>query len=274
MFTDSFCYDFGSINNLKSPTLSIMKNLLKSSILLAAALASGAAFSDADPSATSTVCIDMLAAGNLDSMVTGMCSTPEGTGASKRTDKRVYMGLVWSFGQNANKTPDVLVGFRSTQVKSSNAVKGADLSLRLQASKNFAVEGVRLSYLGGNRNALANIGGGYSFAKSSALITAAVQAAHIRAGTDYLLANQIFAPYFEVNTLKRIQPTGTNYSCSTGNLRTIDNNFNYSDYIADPVNFFANLGTGLISPGADLTDYPFMPAGTKTCFQAPEPDPV
>lgn len=263
MLTDSFCYDFGSINNFKSPTLNTMKNLLKSSILLAAALASGAAFSQ-DSTEVRPNCYDVTGAGETTAATSGVCSSPAGTGASKRTDNRVYMGLVWSFGKNASKTPDVLIGLRTTRVNSSNSVKGADLNLRLQSAKNFAPEGVRLSYLGGNRSAMANIGAGYSFVSGSALITAAVQAAHVRVGTDYLLANQNFVPYFELNSLKRIQPTGSSLSCSTGSLRNVDRNVSLENVTSIPNQ------TGLTTPDTELStllDMPYIPAGSKTCFE-------
>lgn len=245
-----------------------MKKLLKSTILLATALASGAAFSQ-DSTEVQPNCADVVGGGEL-AYTYGVCSLPAGTGASKRTDNRVYMGLVWSFGKNASKTPDVLIGLRTTRVNSSNSVKGADLNLRLQSAKNFAPEGLRLSYLGGNRSAMANIGAGYSFVSGSALITAAVQAAHVRVGTDYLLANQNFVPYFELNSLKRIQPAGSSYSCSTGTLRNVDQNVTAQSGLGD----FAQ--PGLYTPGSDLStilDMPYLPVGSKTCFE-PVVEPV
>lgn len=264
----SFCYDLSPIDNFKLRILNIMKKLLKSTILLATALASGAAFSQ-DSTEVQPNCADVVGGGEL-AYTYGVCSLPAGTGASKRTDNRVYMGLVWSFGKNASKTPDVLIGLRTTRVNSSNSVKGADLNLRLQSAKNFAPEGLRLSYLGGNRSAMANIGAGYSFVSGSALITAAVQAAHVRVGTDYLLANQNFVPYFELNSLKRIQPAGSSYSCSTGTLRNVDQNVTAQSGLGD----FAQ--PGLYTPGSDLStilDMPYLPVGSKTCFE-PVVEPV
>lgn len=270
----SFCYDFGSINNFKLRILNIMKKLLKSTILLATALASGAAFSQDSTEETyvQANCADVAVVGEQSNYQEGLCSLPAGTGASKRTDNRVYMGLVWSFGKNASKTPDVLIGLRTTRVNSSNSVKGADLSLRLQSAKNFAPEGVRLSYLGGNRSAMANIGAGYSFVSGSALITAAVQAAHVRVGTDYLLANQNFAPYFELNSLKRIQPAGSSYSCSTGTLRNVDRNISYEESAQSQ--FLSQSGLYSVdSDFATLLSAPYIPAGSKTCFE-PTVNPV
>jgi hypothetical protein len=187
------------------------------------------------------------------------------------------MGLVWSLGQNASKKPDVLVGFQSTQVKASNKVQGADLSFRLQSDKNFALEGIRLSYLGGNRNAVANLGGGYSFASSSALITAAFQAPHIRGGTDYLLASQKFAPYLEINTLKRLKPTGSNYSCPTGKtLRNVQENFGLANVNSYLMNGFPSLGIytadQAITSSSDGAYGPFLPVGSVTCFEAASVD--
>lgn len=259
-----------------------MKKLLKSSILLAAALASGAAFSQDEEAPTGVQCFNITdftqVANQTGGYQMGTCLTPEGTGASKRSDKRLYMGLVWSLGKNASKTPDVLVGFRSTQINSSNSVKGADLSLRLQSAKEFAVEGFRLSYLGGNRNTLANIGAGYSFASNSALVTAAVQAAHVRAGTDYLLASKNFKPYLEANTLQRIKPTGSSYSCSIGNLRTLDKNVAISQNdvykLLNPTarsEFLSSIGNNLVTVDVEGETPSTIPAGSTTCF---EPVPV
>jgi hypothetical protein len=249
-----------------------MKKLLKTTVLIATSLATGAAFSQDSTEETYVQpnCADVNV-GAPEPFTNGMCSSPTGTGASKRTDNLVYMGLVWSFGKNASKTPDVLIGLRTTRVNSSNSVKGADLSLRLQSAKNFAPEGVRLSYLGGKRSAMANIGAGYSFVSGSALITAAVQAAHVRVGTDYLLANQNFVPFFELNSAKRIQPTGSSYSCSTGTLRNVDRNISLGQPWTD---FYSQ--SGLITPESSLAaelQVPYLPAGSKTCFE-PVVEPV
>lgn len=234
-----------------------MKELMKNTIIVGlATLASSVVFATGNPSPCADV-LDFQSSNWLE----GLCTAPEGTGASKRTDKRVYMGLVWSLGSNSSKSPDLLIGFRSTQINSSNSVKGADLNVRLQSSKSFALEGARLSYLGGNRNTLANLGAGYSFTNGSALLTAAVQAAHVRAGTDYLLASKNFVPYLEVNTLKRIQPVGSAYSCTTGNLRTVDQNFT--------ANTFTPTSNGFLTLGQDLAfalEAPYFPVGSKTCF--------
>lgn len=235
-----------------------MKHIKKTTVLFGMLISSISAMSQ-------TLCVDVTNFADLGSAISGACSTPVGSGASKRTDKNLYMGLVWSFGQKASKTPDVLIGLRSIEVNSSNKVSGADLSLRLQSAKNFAPEGVRLSLLGGHRDSLANIGAGYSFSANQALLTGAVQSSHLRVGTDYLLANKTLVPYIELNSLKRIKPAGTSLTCPSGDLRTVDQNIAINGLTSPTSN---GLFTADAASSAQMVDFfgPYLPAGSKTCF--------
>ena len=197
----------------------------------------------------------------------GSCSTPIGSNGSSRNDSNVYMGLVWNIENFASKNPDILIGLRTTKINFKNNVKGADLNIRLQPTKNYTIEGIRLSYLDGSRNSIVNLGGGYSFNKSDSLITAAVETAHIRLGSDYLLSGKILSPFAEVNTLKRIKRVTSNLSCAreVETLRRVDNNSSFT-YATDEYrnNLLPGLTTlGPLQPQAN----PFIPAGSMTCFE-------
>ena len=121
-------------------------------------------------------------------------------GSNTETENRAYAGLVWTLGEKASMTPDLSLGFRSLRVKSSNSVEGGDLSIRIKLDGGISFDSTRLSYVGGERDVMGNIGIGYSNTNSSLLGTAAVQGAYTRVGSDYEFANQKFVPYLEVLT--------------------------------------------------------------------------
>lgn len=215
--------------------------------------------------AETQLCFDDRTATIANDTFFGACFSPIGSNGSSRTDNNIYMGLVWKFGNQSAKNPDILIGFRTTKINFKNNVKGADLNIRLQPTKNYAIEGIRLSYLGGNNNTIINLGGGYSFNKNDFLTTAAIETSHIRFGSDYLLSNKTLSPFVEVNTLNRIKPVISNLSCpeDVSTLRRVDNNFPFTNYWGD---YYNNLPAGLTTDSNYSLDYPFVPAGSMTCF--------
>ena len=139
-------------------------------------------------------------------------------GSNTETENRAYAGLVWTLGEKASMTPDLSLGFRSLRVKSSNSVEGGDLSIRIKLDGGISFDSTRLSYVGGERDVMGNIGIGYSNTNSSLLGTAAVQGAYTRVGSDYEFANQKFVPYLEVLTADKANKVdksvgSTTYEC-------------------------------------------------------------
>lgn len=119
------------------------------------------------------------------------------------TENRAYAGLVWTLQDQMSWIPDLTIGFRSLRVKSSESVNGGEISARIKLKDGISFDSTRLSYLGGERNILGNVGIGYSATKSSFLGTLAVQGAHTRLGTDYQFNDNKFVPYLELLTVDK-----------------------------------------------------------------------
>lgn len=130
-------------------------------------------------------------------------AVPGGAGSERQTS--AYAGLAWTLGgQKSSLRPDVVVGVRSLKVKSNDQVNsGLDLSARFSFANMFAFDSVRLSYVGGNRELLGNLGIGYSNTSKSYLTTLAAQGAHSRAGVDYEFNKKTLLPYFELLTVNK-----------------------------------------------------------------------
>jgi len=120
---------------------------------------------------------------------------------AKKTEDRVYAGLVWTLKEKPSYAPDLILGFRSLKVKSNDDASGGDLSIRMKLEGGVSFDSTRLVYVGGERDLLGNIGVGYSNANSNLLGTIAVQSSYARLGTDYELNKNKFVPYLELNTL-------------------------------------------------------------------------
>jgi hypothetical protein len=128
---------------------------------------------------------------------------------AKKTEDRVYAGLVWTLKEKPSYTPDLILGYRSLKVKSNDNVRGGDLSIRMKLEGGVSFDSTRLVYVGGERDLLGNIGVGYSNPNSTLLGTIAVQGSYARLGTDYELNKSKFVPYLELNTLdnpKKVAP--------------------------------------------------------------------
>ena len=120
---------------------------------------------------------------------------------AKKTEERVYAGLVWTLKEKPSYTPDLILGFRSLKVKSNDNASGGDLSIRMKLEGGVSFDSTRLVYVGGERDLLGNIGVGYSNTNSTLLGTLAAQGSYARLGTDYELNKNKFVPYLELNTL-------------------------------------------------------------------------
>lgn len=132
----------------------------------------------------------------------------------------VYAGLAWTLKDEKSLIPDLTLGIRSLRVKSSDQVSGADLGVRVRLSDGLALDSVRVSYVGGQRGAMGNVGIGYSKTSASMIGTFAAQGPFSRLGADYAFGPAKLTPYFEALTLpapskvSKISTPGT-YSCAS-----------------------------------------------------------
>ncbi len=144
-------------------------------------------------------CIAMTSASALASYYTVPATFVPGAEKERtETATQAYAGLVWTLKEKDALIPDLTFGVRSLRVKSDDHVSGADLALRLRMAGGLAIDSVRLSYVGGQRTAMANLGVGYSLAGSSLVGILAVQASHARLGADYEFTRAKFTPFAEV----------------------------------------------------------------------------
>lgn len=146
------------------------------------------------------------------------------------TENRAYAGLVWALQDKFSFIPDLTVGFRSLRVKSSDSVNGGDISARIKLRDGISFDSARLSYVGGERDVLGNVGIGYSVTNSSFLGTLAVQGAHSRIGTDFQFSDKSFVPYLEVLTVDkpnkiRKTPGSSTLTCGAGFILVGENCF-------------------------------------------------
>ncbi len=140
-------------------------------------------------------------------------------GSGSNTETKGYTGLVWSLGsKKSSGVPSLVVGVRTLKVKSNDHVSnGADLNARFSFTQGFKLENARLSYVGGKRDLLGNVGVGYSFENSSFFSTVAAQSAYSRAGLDYEFTSSKFLPYFELLSIDKPKKVdGSRLACSDG----------------------------------------------------------
>lgn len=133
----------------------------------------------------------------------GNCVTPTSTTistpAGKRRTDSFFVGINWNFGA---KSPELVLGFRGLRTNTSKKSDGYQLDLILPFASTLSFDRVRLSYVGGQRSALGQLGLGYSFAQKSFLGNVALQAPYATAGVDYLFSGSLL-PYVGVNSLGR-----------------------------------------------------------------------
>lgn len=144
------------------------------------------------------------------------------------TENRAYAGLVWTLQDQMTWIPDLTIGFRSLRVKSSDSVNGGEISARIKLKDGISFDSTRLSYVGGERNLLGNVGIGYSATNSSLLGTLAVQGAYTRLGTDYQFNGNKFVPYIEALTVDKPNkvsktPGSSGYLCNNPNFPILGN---------------------------------------------------
>lgn len=133
------------------------------------------------------------------------CVAPAGEagGSAKNTENRIYSGFVWELFGDQGLVPEFVIGVRSLQVKSNDNVKGADASFRIKFQDKVSLDSLRLAYVGGERDVMGNVGVGYSFSHSSWLGTAAIQGPYTRLSADYMVSENKFKYFAELNTLDK-----------------------------------------------------------------------
>jgi len=171
------------------------------------------------------------------------CYAPVGSSAGgliQHTDNSIYSGLVWELFGDSGYIPDFLIGVRSLQIKDN--VNGADVNFRIKYKDKISPDSLRLSYVGGSRDIMGNVGGGYSFTYKSWLATAAIETPHTRLSTDYLFSDNKIRFYAELNTInkpsKAVRPS-VDGTCSSGVLTMVNNgildsNYNLNTFNVDP----------------------------------------
>jgi len=140
-------------------------------------------------------------------------------GSGDYTETKGYAGLVWTLGgKKSSVVPGLVAGVRTLKVKSNDHVtNGADLSARFSFVDGFTFDNIRLSYVGGQRNALGNVGVGYSLTSKSVFSTIAAQGAYSRVGLDYDFNSSKLLPSLELLTIdKPKKANGGSLACDDG----------------------------------------------------------
>lgn len=154
-----------------------------------------------------------LSAGPAGAGVTGSCGLSNGTfceaptvtgtqttGQGDKDTTQAFAGINWTFGAG----PELVVGVRSLRVNQRHRAVGARLEATFPFSAStISFDKLRLRLVGGHRKGMYELGGGYSFAGQGFLLSGALQADHVMAGTDFTLNTFQWQPYIGVNTLDR-----------------------------------------------------------------------
>ena len=122
------------------------------------------------------------------------------TGESDKDTTQAFAGINWTFGAG----PELVVGVRSLRVNQRQRAVGARLEATFPFSAStISFDKLRLRLVGGHRKGMYELGGGYSFAGQGFLLSGALQADHVMAGTDFTLNTFKWQPYVGINTLDR-----------------------------------------------------------------------
>lgn len=131
-----------------------------------------------------------------------------------RTDNRLYVGINWNFGVRDGTT--AVLGYRTAKTRDSDRVHGvkAEMTYVLSGAPRGFGE-VRVKALQGRRDALGELGLGYSLQSEAFLLNGGLQGPYVNAGTDYLFGKG-WMPYVGINTLARVREATQITSCPTG----------------------------------------------------------
>jgi hypothetical protein len=190
-------------------------------------------------------------------------------GSAKNTENIVYSGFIWELFGEQGMIPQFIIGVRSLEVKDNDNVNGADASIRIKYQDKLGIDSLRLAYVGGERDVMGNVGVGYSFTHNSWLGTAALQGPYVRVSTDYVLADNKFRYFAEINTLDKPNKVTTQPSnsggCGSYNQPT------YEFYGGPSAYQLVNVVNGQlegINFGGPVNADPSTVVNGKTCFAA------
>ncbi|MGE5451295.1 MAG: hypothetical protein ACM3VZ_05555 [Acidobacteriota bacterium] len=131
------------------------------------------------------------------------CTAPTvtgGGGPGEADTTQAYAGINWAFGAG----PELVVGVRGVHNNARNKVAGAKIEATFPFGKQtITFDKLRLRLVGGNRVGMYELGGGYSFASKGFLLSGALQADYVTAGTDLTLGTLQWQPFVGINTLVR-----------------------------------------------------------------------
>lgn len=166
----------------------------------------------------------------------GVCSAPTAgvinAPAGKRRSDTFFMGINWNFGA---KAPELVLGVRTLHTGVNKHSSGVQLDVFLPFLGGISFDRIRLSYVGGKRSVLGQLGFGYSFSQQTPLVGVGVQVPYANFGLDYLFRGTAL-PYVGLNSLNRPKtPTGGGAStppgCTAGNLRPVSDFEFFSDEV-------------------------------------------
>jgi hypothetical protein len=178
-----------------------------------------------------------------------------GTGSSKVSDNRAYVGLKWTMGKGTQ--PDVVVGVRNATVKSSGDVSGGDVSVVINTKSSVELSKIRLKYFDGRESVQGEISSGYDF-KKGIFVGLSGKSPYANLGVDMFgLDKKSLESYVGVDSLKKYsRPDGTQtLTCPDGRdwfglgpITAGEASCNYapSDYrLKDHIQYIATLSNGL-----------------------------
>lgn len=142
------------------------------------------------------------------------CSAPAASSGGEADTTQAYAGINWAFGAG----PELVLGVRSLHTNDRNKVAGAKVEATFPFGKqSIGFDKLRLRLVGGNRVGMYELGGGYSFASKGFLLSGALQADYVVAGTDFSLSSYQWQPFVGINTLARPdEGSGGGLTCPAG----------------------------------------------------------
>jgi|GEM_PF-2170340 len=144
------------------------------------------------------------------------CTSPSlNAGTGSRESTQAFAGVNWTFGVG----PDLVVGVRHTRTNSRQRVEGVRLEAVFPfttAFSSISFDRLRLRLIGGHRDGMYELGGGYSFSRQGFLASAALQTNHVSLGTDLIVGGMQWLPYVGFDTLTKPKRAGGGIACPSG----------------------------------------------------------
>ncbi len=136
------------------------------------------------------------------------CVAPGG-GSSGGDSTAAFLGLRWDLGSAG---PALSGGVRYLRSDDGEQVYGAQVDASLPLTGDIHLPKLRLMGIAGTVDVQGQIGGGFDFARDTAIISGGVQGPNVEGGLDFGLDGSL-AAYLGVNSLKRPEYSGGALSC-------------------------------------------------------------